>query len=106
MGAIEVSGDIAAAAGALAGLILVYLGTVIASFSSFEPTERRTVKARHLGRAWFAFVGLILCLVAVALALLAKWLGIGCMSVGALFILLLALVWVAATAAMTVREIR
>ena len=105
-GPIEVSGDVSAAASALAGLILVYLGAVIGNFSGFDAPERGAVKARYQWRAWFAFVGLILCLVAVALGLVAKWLGIAGLAVGALFTLLLALVWIGAIAVIAIREMR
>ncbi len=104
--AIEVAGDVAAAGSALAGLILVYMGAVAASFDSFEPQERKTVGPRHRGRAWFAFVGLILCLGSVGLALFAKWLAIECMAASALFILAIALAWVVGTALMTVRDMK
>jgi hypothetical protein len=103
--ALEVAGDVAAAGAALAGLILVYLGAVVASYASFDATAQKTVRARHQGRAWFAFAGLTLCLLSVSLALFAKWLAIGCMAVAALIILALALAWVLATAVLTIREI-
>jgi hypothetical protein len=105
-GAIEVSGDVAAAGSALAGLILVYLGAVVASFATFAPAEKRAVAGHHQGRAWFALVGLVLCLASVGLSLFAKWLDIPCMAVTGLSVLVLGLVWVIATAVLAVREIK
>jgi len=43
---------------------------------------------------------------AVALGLVAKWLGIAGLGVGALFTLLLALVWIGAIAVIAIREMR
>ena len=104
--AIEVAGDVAAAGSALAGLILVYLGTVLASYASFDARAQPVVRARHRTRAWFAFGGLAICLLSVGLALFAKWLDVNCMAISALLILALGLAWVLATAVLTILEIR
>ncbi len=104
--AIAIAGDIAAAGGALAGLILVYLGSVTASFASFQPAERRAVLAAHQRRVWLAFVGFVLFLIAVALALFAKWLAIPCMAVTALMILSVGMIGLIAAAVLTVMEIK
>jgi hypothetical protein len=104
--AIEVAGDVAAAGGALAGLILVYLGAVSASFDRFDKVQQQFVVGAHRRRAWFGFAGLAFCLVSVALALLGKWLAAPCLATAALMILTLALVWVLIAAALTVLGIR
>ena len=103
---LEVAGDVAAAGGALAGLILVYLGAVSASFASFDTAQQKAVRSRHQFRAWFGFAGLVLCLASVALALVAKWLAIPCMAVAAVVVLIIALAWVIGAGLMTVLEIR
>ena len=102
----EIAGDIVAAASALAGLILVYIGALSASFSTYEAAERKSVIGGFQRRAWFAFVGLALFLLAVLLALFGKWLQIECMIIGALMILAVATAWLVATAILTVREIK
>lgn len=104
--AIEVAGDIAAAGSALAGLILVYLGSITSSFASFQPAERRAVLASHQRRVWFAFAGFVLFLIAVALALFAKWLNMPCMAVAALMILLVGMIGLVIAAVLTVMEIK
>ncbi len=102
----DVAGDIVAAASAIAGLILVYIGALSASFSTFEPQERRTVRGGFQLRAWFAFVGLSISLLALSLALIGKWLNIPCMAIFSLATLIFALFWVLATAVLTVMEIK
>jgi hypothetical protein len=104
--AIGVAGDIAATGGALAGLILVYLGSITASFATFQPAERRTVLASHQRRVWFAFVGFVLFLIAVALALFGKWLAIPCMVVSALMVLSIGMIGLIVAAVLTVMEIK
>ena len=103
---LEVAGDVAGAGGALAGLILVYLAAVSASFTSYEKKERPSVLRAHRFKAWFGFIGLAFCLLAVALGLLGKWLSIPCVAVAAILVLLLALLLVIATALQTVLEIK
>jgi quinol-cytochrome oxidoreductase complex cytochrome b subunit len=103
---LNIGGDVAAASAALAGLILVYIGSVTASFSSFQPTEKRTVLASHRRRVWFAFVGFALFLSCVVLSLLGKWLAIGCMVIAGFILLVIAMVFLLATAILTVLEIK
>jgi uncharacterized membrane protein len=57
------------AATALAGLILVFLGAISASFASYHKQEQAAVRARFQTRAWIAFVGFTLALLSAALAL-------------------------------------
>lgn len=102
----EVAGDIVAAGSAVAGLVLVYIGSLSAGFSAFQPQERRAVTPSYQRRAWFAFVGFALILVAVTLALIGKWLDIDCMAVSALWLLVVGLAWVLVTGVLTVMEIK
>jgi hypothetical protein len=104
--ATEVAGDIVTAGSAISGLILVYIGSLTASFASYEPTEKRSVIGSYALRAWFAFVGLVLFMIAIVLALLGKWLDVPCLIIGAMMILFIALLWVIATAILTVMEIK
>ena len=104
--AVEIAGDIVAAGAAVSGLILVYIGGLSASFATFQPQEKKSVRDSFLRRAWFAFVGLVLFLLAVTLALFGKWLSIPCMVVASLILLIVAFVWVLATAVLTVLEIK
>lgn len=102
----EVAGDIATAAGAISGLLLVFIGALASSFQGFQPQERKSVVASYRRRGWFAFVGLILLLLSIALSILGKWLSLACMIVGALVLLLIGLCWVFAAGILTVLEIK
>lgn len=104
--AINVAGEVASAAASLGGMALVYLGAVTGSFSGFEPQERKTVLPQHQRRVWFAFIGIVLSLISVALSLLGKWLAVECMAASAIVILIVALAWVLATALLTVLEVK
>jgi TRAP-type C4-dicarboxylate transport system permease large subunit len=104
--ALEIAGDVASASAALAGLILVFLGAIGTSFDGYQPQEQRTVKSRYQRRAWFAFVGLTLALLAVLLALVGKWTRLECAAVSSLFLLFVSLVWVLLAALSAVREIK
>jgi predicted benzoate:H+ symporter BenE len=74
--AVDVAGDILTATTALAGLILVFLGATAASFEAFEKREQASVRSRFQARAWQAFYGFVLALVAATLAILGKWLNL------------------------------
>jgi hypothetical protein len=104
--AAEVAGDIVTAGSAISGLILVYIGSLTASFATYQPTEKKAVVASYSQRAWFAFIGLVLFMIAIVLALIGKWLDVPCMIIGALVLLIVALIWVLVTAILTVLEIK
>ena len=104
--AFDVASDIAAAGGAVSGLILVYIGALTNSFGAYQPQEKKSVLASYQRRAWFAFIGLLLFLASVTLAILGKWIGISALVVSAMTLLLLGFIWVAATAALSVLEIK
>jgi hypothetical protein len=103
---LSVAGDVVTAGTALAGLVLIYIGTLVAAFGAFEPDERRTVRGRFLGRAWLAFVGLMLALIAAALAVIGKWQSVACAVNVSVWFLLAAFVWATLVGIMTIREIR
>ena len=65
--------EVASASTALAGLLLVYLGSLATSYGSFTPQERRAVRKSHYTRGWTAFCGMVICLLAAAAAIAAKW---------------------------------
>lgn len=51
---------------ALAGLVLVFLGGILASYDGYEPTDRPAVVSQYRRRAWAAFWGFIGAIVAGA----------------------------------------
>lgn len=104
--AIAVASEVAGSATALAGLILVFLGAISASFSSYDKQGQSAVRGRFQWRAWFAFVGFVLCLLAASFALLGKWLSNDCAAFAGLVLLVVALVWVLLAALAAVREIK
>jgi hypothetical protein len=72
MDTLGIAGDIASAGTALAGLLLVFMGSIATSFDTYEKTEKRTVLSRYRYRIWFAFLGLLLSLIAAVISLIAK----------------------------------
>jgi len=104
--AIEVSGDVASAASAVAGLTLVFIGAISSSFEAYEKREQSTVRARYRRRAWFAFAGFVFALLSTTLALIAKWLDLSCAAVGALVSLFVALIFVLIAGLIAVTEIK
>jgi hypothetical protein len=104
--AIEVASDVVAGSAALAGLILVYLGALSSSYASFDAQQRPSVRGRYQTRAWLAFVGFVIAILAAAFALIGKWQHVGCLAAAAIVLLIIALVWSAWIALATVREIR
>lgn len=105
MDGIAVAGEIVTAATALAGLILVYLGSLATAYSAFEPQEQKSVQSRFQKRAWLAFTGMILALIAAALGVLGKWLPNECVADASMIILLITFAWGALIALLTVQEL-
>lgn len=103
---VEISGDVVTGATALAGLVLVYLGSVAAGYAGFDAEQQRSVRASFQARGWFAFVGMVLAIIAAMLALVGKWLHNPCVAIAAIILLLLALLWGIAVAFLTIREVR
>jgi hypothetical protein len=106
MDAAAVAGDVVTAATALAGLILVYLGSISASYGGFSSEQQNSVRASHQRRAWLAFVGFVFALVSAALAVTGKWIGIPCMETIAVVFLLITFLWGIGSALSTVLEIQ
>ena len=73
-GPLEVSGDIAAASTALSGLFMVYMGTVSATYETFDAESKDTVKGKFRRRALCGLAGLTFALIAALAALAGKWL--------------------------------
>lgn len=105
MNGISVASEVAGAATALAGLILVYLGSIGASFASFERTQQGAVLASHQRRAWLAFGGVLIALLAAVLAVLAKWLPCEPLADAAVIILFISFGGGVISALLTVLEI-
>jgi hypothetical protein len=91
---------------ALAGLILVFLGAVIAAFESYDSTQRRAVYRKYRKRGILALVAFAGSLLAAALALSGYW--IACIAVfyGALSLLLFSFVMVLIVAFVAITDIR
>lgn len=106
MDSISIAGEAVAAATALAGLILVYLGGLTSSYSSYQPQERKSVVSSYQKRGWIAFVGLVLALLAAALGVIGKWLPNECVADVATGFLLVAFLWGVGIALVTALEIR
>ncbi|MEH6718941.1 MAG: hypothetical protein V7704_08690 [Aurantimonas endophytica] len=105
MDGVAASGETVTAATALAGLILVYLGSLAASFGTFQPQEQKTVRPRYQKRAWVAFAGLAIALLSASLGVLGKWLPNECMANAAVIILLVAFAWGIGIALLTAQEV-
>ncbi len=102
---LEMSSDIIGAGTALAGLVLVFLGSVSNGFEAYAPQERRSVVKKYRRRAWAAFAAFALALGAALLGLLSKWLQLACLTGAGLVFLILSFVAVAVLGVAEVREI-
>ena len=69
----DIAGDVVAGSTALAGLLIVYLGSLATGYGSYDATQQGSVRAAYKRRAWFAFGGLTLALLSAASALFGKW---------------------------------
>ena len=98
--------DVVAAGAALAGFILIYLGAVSTSFSTFDSVQQDAVRGMFAKRAWFAFAGIVLSLLTVALALLAKWTASDMESSVAVYLLFVTLLWSAIIALIAVLDVK
>jgi hypothetical protein len=99
-----VAGEVVTAATALAGLILIYIGTLVTAYETRQPGgERNAVKIKFLSRAWLAFVGFAFALSSAILSVIGKWISSPC--VGNVSVWLLLFAFAAATFA-TVQAIR
>ena len=58
---------------ALAGLILVFLGSVIVAYESYDTQAKKSVQAKYRKRAFLAFGGFIFALVSAVAAIITNW---------------------------------
>jgi hypothetical protein len=103
---LAVSGEVVTAGTALAGLILIYIGSLVAAFGAYQPQEQKANKLRFLARAWIAFVGLLLALLAAALAVIGKWIDSACTGNVSVWVLLAAFGWGVFATVQAIREIK
>jgi uncharacterized membrane protein len=102
---LSVTSEMVTASTAMAGLVLVYIGTLVASYSTFEPQEKRTVRNRFLIRAYLALFGMFLAVVSATLGILAKWSNNENAADAGVVILLVAFCWGLLVAYLTIREL-
>jgi hypothetical protein len=74
MDSIGIAGEIVTAGTALAGFMLVYLGSLHGAYSHLHTDQRNMVKAGFQRRARFAFVGVTLSLLSAFLGVVGEWL--------------------------------
>jgi hypothetical protein len=106
MDGVSASGEVVTAGTALAGLILIYIGSLVTSYGSYQPQEQKSVRLRFLGRAWIAFVGFFLALLAAGLGVLGKWLGNPWVGDASVWVLLAAFGWAVFATIQAIREIK
>lgn len=102
---LEMASDIIGAGTALAGLILVFLGSVSNGFEAYAPQERKSVVKKYKRRSWAAFIAFVLALSAALLGLLSKWQHCGALTGAGLILLVLSFAAVVVIALTEVREI-
>lgn len=71
--AFGMAGDIATAGAAIAGLILVFIGSIATAFEAYSVDQQDAVKAKYQRRIWFAFAGFTIAVLSTAAALGGKW---------------------------------
>jgi len=103
---LEMASDVIGAGTAMAGLVLVFLGSVSNGFDAYQPQERRSVVTKYRRRAWAAFIAFSLALGAALLGLLSKWLQLACLTGAGLVFLILSFVAVVWIGVGEVREIK
>lgn len=103
---LEMASDVIGAGTAMAGLVLVFLGSVSTGFEAYAPQERRSVVNVYRRRALGAFIAFSLALAAALLGLLSKWLQLACLTGAGLVCLILSFIAVVVIGAAEVREIK
>jgi len=104
-GILPLGGDVIAAGTALAGLILVYLGSVASEYGGFRTEDQGAVRSKFRRRAWFAVLGIVFSIAGSGMAILGKWLGSACEVGTAVILLSLALLWSVVIAILLAAEI-
>jgi ABC-type Fe3+-siderophore transport system permease subunit len=69
---LEITGEVSAAAAALAGLALVFFGASVSSFDAFAEDQKDAVRWIYRRRAWPAFIALIAAILSCGVSLYAK----------------------------------
>lgn len=107
MNGIGVAGEVVTAGTALAGLILIYIGSIATAYDARQPGgERTAVRPVFQARAWTAFVGFFLALLSAGLSVIGKWLNSACPANVAVWVLLAAFGWAIFATVQVVRGIR
>lgn len=106
MDGITVAAEVVTAGTALAGLILIYIGSLASGYGAYSAVEQKAVRARFLARAWLAFIGFFLALVAAAFAIIGKWVGDIRVANVAVWLLLLAFAWTVFATVQAIQEMK
>ena len=69
----QVADQLMTASTALAGLILIFIGNVVAGFESYEKPDRKPVISMFRRRGWLAFWGFAAALASSLSALASNW---------------------------------
>ena len=102
---VSIAGDVAGAAAALAGLILVFFAAALSSFDNYNATQKASVRTRYRLRAWPAFVAFVLALASSGLALHAKATMCAGTAIASIWLLAIVGVGIFVSALMAVRDI-
>ena len=105
MKTLELASDVVAGSTTFAGLIIVYVGGVAASFASVDPEAKSTVAPGLRRRAKIASVGVACAALSAAFAILGKWASSNFLVELSILLLLTTLGWGVAVTFETVREI-
>jgi uncharacterized membrane protein len=86
----------------VAGLVLVFLGMVIAAWESYEANDKNAVRGKYRSRIWLTFFGLLSSLLSASFGLIGiasghnpKWLdvaGVSCLALSFVLIILAAFI--------------
>lgn len=98
--------EVAGAAGTVCGMLLVFLGSSISGFDSFDEGAKRSVRSLYRWRAWPTLVALLCAMVSCGLALYAKLSSAELMAHLAVYFLAAGALAVAVAAVHAVWEIR
>ena len=106
MDGVAASGEVVTVGTALAGLILIYIGGLVTALSEYQEYEHKAVRVRFIRRAWIAFVGFALALVAGALGVMGKWLTNPTLGNASVWVLLAGFVYAVIATIQAIREIK
>ena len=102
---VSASGDLASAATALGGLLLVFIGSVSTGYGAYDATQQAAVRRGFLLRGLLAFLGFLLSLSAAVLALAGKVTERECLVIASSACLGLALLSVLAAAVVSIIDL-